>query len=293
MAGRDPPEPAGARVEVPEGGGGEALVRVEVTEGLVGDGVGRGEIESAPAAVAQGALHQVRDERRAEVVAYRVEDRHVEAVGVEGVVEAVACHLVCRLDDAGHRHLRGHQRHGRQVRPLELGGQRHRPVAAGELDGVAVVPLRDHQLRCQRGHPLDRSPGAGVGCCGQVDPHHAEARRAVEQGGPHPDARLELLGVRALPSEGATGDRAVDLDHRPVGAARPEGVQAHLVVIDDVHARGGGPDADHRPGHGVAQGGGRQRVRHVEQPADGVAVRARRPGVHHGAALSPAGAGTP
>jgi len=143
--GRDPPERAGARV---------------------GDEVGGGEVEPAPGAVAQGARHQVRDERRAEVVAYRVEDRHMEAVGVEGIVEAVACH----------RHLRG------SPAPRAAGSTAgaRRPVSSPGGGGRAR--WRRYSAPSRSPAPLPARPPArsSAGCRRQARwPGRSPPRRAV------------------------------------------------------------------------------------------------------------------
>jgi hypothetical protein len=163
------------------------------------------------------------DERRVEVVTDRVDHHDVYPVGVERVVEAVAGDLVGGLEHAGDRHLRGHERHRRQARSLQLGRERHRVVPPHVLDRVGVVALRYDQHGRQPRQILDRRHYVVVdGVGGQVDRHDAEAGGAVDHRHPEAHAAVGLGGMRALPGDGRARHRGVDVEGLQLVGIRAE-----------------------------------------------------------------------
>jgi len=93
---------------VAERSGGEGELAEHPGQRLVGPEVGLGRSRPLRRLFRRLPFHQMGDDRRLNVVADRIDDGDVEHVGVERVVEAVACYLVWgTAESCGNGSVRG------------------------------------------------------------------------------------------------------------------------------------------------------------------------------------------
>jgi len=181
--------------------------------------------------------------RRVQAVAHGIDDRHVQGVVVEGVVEAVPGHVVCGLQDPGDGNLRVRHDERRQQGPLHLRGQTHRLLAAGLEEPVGVHPLGDQYVSQQTGEAPRQAPVVVIPTV-RRERQHTHPIRAVQQRREHPHAVPHRLLDQIIAEEGPTSQRAVDR-HRYLHQQTSPGQrhQGQLVVV--LEQDGDVPAADH------------------------------------------------
>ena len=155
-------------------------------------------------------------------------------VGVEGVVEGVAAHVVGRFEHRGERELPAGDGERWQELPQQLAGHRHRAGAADDGERVALLELRDDHVCREAGQDravlLEHRVGR-VGARREPEPDEPEALNAVHHRHPEHGFAVVALVEHLVELERPSGQGAVDA-HRAV-AARPQGPHLDLVVVDE------------------------------------------------------------
>jgi hypothetical protein len=239
VAGVDPPQHPGVRVELGQDAGREVLAAELLGHHRVEGGVGRGQAHPGATAVAVRRHRERRQPRGVQPVPDGVEDREVDGLLVDGVVEGVAAVLVRRLHQRRDHQPVGRERRGRQHRREELGAELERPGALDLVEGVAVVALGQQHLGGGVAVPLqqpDEALGQAVGALdGQVGLDRAEPVGAVDERDERTHVGLDRRGEHLAAGERAADHRALDVLGAGVGPVAPRHRhQRGLLEVDEV-----------------------------------------------------------
>ena len=223
-----------------------------------------------------------------------VDDRELDAAGIERVVEGVAADGVGRLEDPAQGHALCCAGQRREEAPLDLGGHRQGLAAPAAQDGVGVPPLADQQEDEQLRHRACERSGVVVPVAARqlqdADALGALRERHVHDGriGPRGDHRsvrqrpacegaLDGLGLGhgAVVAEHLERQQAVVGDHDPrcVGA---EQLARHLDDAGQL-VRGDVPRAPQELGEHHGHLGASHRISGAVHGGDPTAVRRRSP----------------